>query len=280
MGHVLLGIGSLCADPAHTSPGMEFVALPRGATLLCYSDADRAPGVDAREWPWVPCLTLDSGAMTSNMVLHHAGENWSEAVAASSRFAGHAAVRAGSDGNTDTLPLCSGTPETCPTSPEQVLEQDMAHDCDGVLGLLQGEIHWVAGPGHVARWTDGTADGDPYGVFGGPDRSAVDGTNRATVEQAHDRQEFPFVFGNSLLLVGDRHDEKHENIAWDDPDSIAGRFIVLQAGGLSDVGGFIVAAVPPERQDPLRSAIERFSDKEVLFHGTETAFDALGVRER
>ncbi|MFF0219078.1 hypothetical protein [Streptomyces vinaceus] len=55
---------------------------------------------------------------------------------------GHVPLRAGIE-LLDRIRLCKGTPVTCPTGSDEVAA-GMAHDCDGILGLLDGDLHWLA----------------------------------------------------------------------------------------------------------------------------------------
>ncbi|WP_399451845.1 putative adhesin, partial [Streptomyces sp. WAC02707] len=145
MAYILIGHGAM--DVSRTPPDMEMVAIPVGTTLQFYAH----PGQTMTYSPWElanigdvkpPWAPLDHNHLTYNFCLTNAGNVFDEVLASHPNPGGYQPIHAGV-GAPDPLYLCTGTPLTCPTSPAQISE-GAYHQCDGILGTLEGEMHWLA----------------------------------------------------------------------------------------------------------------------------------------
>ncbi|MFE5539471.1 hypothetical protein ACFQ78_27475 [Streptomyces sp. NPDC056519] len=276
MGYILMGHGGFVPDPSVTPPGMESVAIPSDTTIQFYSDAgqrlgfgraqlDAWTGLDVRAF-WPP---LDSRNVTYNLALYGDPWRWLAVLRNESQFGEHEVILPGIRGVPDPAVLCKGTPDTCPTRPEQVVD-GAKHDCSGLLARLEGELHWLscttfeeAGPEVIAGVLDGMLSGVVLGDrpdwrLGPEDRDAIDLVNAACVTRAGTAY-LPFTLGGSVLLLGSGHDYKHEFHAASRGDALQGAWRVNGSGELC------FDRVPPEDQDTVRAAIGRFSPAGVRF---------------
>lgn len=136
MAFTAFGIGDV-AD-AHEAPlGMEYVAVPPGVEIHCHTDGGLGlvygrGGLAGVLDQAVPSRVLNSREPAPNSLALRGGPGLHD-----EEFLWHHgrddALRPGLDGVPDPLLLCDGTPETCPTTQEQI-ERGWVHQCTGVLG--------------------------------------------------------------------------------------------------------------------------------------------------
>ncbi|MFF4369330.1 putative adhesin [Streptomyces sp. NPDC001594] len=283
MGYILLGHGGLDGDPGVTPPEMEFVAIPQGTTIQFYADAGQGLWFgrdDLDVWQQVPPYlpALGSGEVTYNLALQAPDVPWVEEFAAAEPgFAGHRIVLAGADGTPDPLPMCTGTRETCPTDPRQVAA-GATHHCEGILARFHGDLHWLACTtiDHAdqavvdaalgGRPTDVPLGADPDRIADEAAERAIARVNRANVERAYDQQDMHFRAAGSAVLIGHGHEPGIAHYVRVQSRPVRGVLTVHRAGGaLHPAGRFEVRGVPPERRAPVRVALGRFSDYEVVF---------------
>ncbi|MFJ5646187.1 hypothetical protein [Streptomyces sp. NPDC093223] len=290
MGFILLGHGKLEVDRMRTRPEMEFVAIPRGTTIQFYCDSNQFLRYGPKEldvWeqlqaPWPP---LGEHEVTYNFTLLSAEDMWQRELANNPAFGGNTLFRAGIDGVSDPIQLCSGTPESCPTRPEQVA-QGMTHKCDGVLGTLSGQLYWLACTQFVrvapedeflleaslaGRSASVLLGEDPDWVPGEADQQAIAQVNARNVMNAP-RVKGPgtgvtlnYKLGGFAFLVGHGHSDRHTQYAqYQGDDSFRGRLRVVD----NKFGGFDrfeIAGVPPRKQEIVRAAVSMFADVEITF---------------
>jgi hypothetical protein len=279
MGYILLGHGGLDVDPKVTSKEMEFVAIPRGTTLQFYADAGQGlvyGGGDLDIWEQLqaPWPALDSSRVTYNLCLYNAQELWDEELKNDPQFGGHTLIRAGV-GVPDPLRMCSGTKATCPTDPRDVA-RGAAHRCDGILGTYTGDLYWLActsflnadkrvtDPAMGAAATGVVLGSDPDWLPEDRDYDAIAEVNRRNIKSTEDDEALDFVCGGFVFLVGNGHDEAYDNYARYQKDTVEGKVTVHKGSGFN-AGSLEVNNVPPSKQGVVEAAVERFSDKKVVF---------------
>ncbi|RSS79389.1 hypothetical protein [Streptomyces sp. WAC06614] len=279
MGHILLGHGGLLVDPSVLRADMETVAIPRGTSIQFYADTGQLLGYGAEElalWErirpwWAP---LDSRHVTYNLVLE-SSDTYEEDLRDDPWFGGHRLVRPGIGDVPDPVLLCAGTPDTCPTRPEQVAA-GARHRCRGILGRedMVGELHWVActavvGSPHQAV-VAAALHGRPARTMLGehPDRAlrmdecdlrAVAEVNGAVVHAAGDGESLEYLLGGSAFLISpaDRcaHLRAHERYALCQEDVVDGVLTVRRASEDWPDGVVEVTDVPYDRQDLVQAAL-------------------------
>jgi hypothetical protein len=295
VGYVLLGHGGMNVDPAYTSPDMESVAIPQGTTIQFYSDTNQALAYGPNQldvWerfqaPWPP---LDSRHVTYNLHLDNARSAWRTELAHRPRFGGNSLILPGLGGFPESIRMCTGTPDTCPTKPEQVAN-GMSHRCDGILATLQGDLHWLA-----CTVVDGFPEGEPESqperaaanaVIAGRPRSAVLGhdpdwvpnetdqlkiavINRDNLRYAIDGVALKYVLGGFAFLVGGGHEYRYVRYARNQyKDTFEGRMVVSVRRGFNP-GRLEVFDVPPSKEGIVEAAVSLFSDAVVVFPKTSS----------
>ncbi|MFF4935071.1 hypothetical protein ACFY2H_40440 [Streptomyces griseofuscus] len=285
MGYVLMGHGGMEIDRYHTSPDMETVAIPQGTRIQFYADAGQMIGYCSQQldiWerlqaPWPP---LDSSHVTYNLVLSNAEEKLADNLMNNPQFGGNEILLPGRN-CPDPVHLCNGTPETCPTKPEQVAE-GMTHHCDGILGILYGDLYWLA----CTSFSGITAETRPAveATMGDRVRSVLLGENPdAAVSEAElhyieqmnltslsyiDSEEvLPYVLAGPVILIGIGHGPfLEERLLWDySGDTFHGQMRVLKGDGYPD--WFDIYGVPQHKQGIVQAAIRRISmGADVVFH--------------
>ncbi|MFF4704767.1 hypothetical protein ACWC4D_29830 [Streptomyces sp. NPDC001288] len=284
MGYVLFGHGGIHLEPGFIHPEMGTVAIPQGTTLQVYSDAGQtlvygAGSLDIWERLQAPWGPLDSSQVTYNLVLENSEESWQEELAHHPRFGGHELIRAGRRGVPDPIRLCDGTPDTCPTRPEQVAE-GATHQCDGILGNFHGDLYWLACTSFVGLRGENRAS--VYAALEGHTRSVPMGTdpdyvptetdqrtiaqiNGATIRNARTDDSIPFMLGGFAFLIGEDHGVQHYLYAkFQGLDSFTGTVTVhTDASGVAD--SLIVSGVPPYKQEIVRASVSLFGAMEVVF---------------
>ncbi|MEV6683720.1 hypothetical protein AB0N09_43885 [Streptomyces erythrochromogenes] len=166
MKYLLMGHGALDVDPsALADPDMYRVGVAVGTTLQFYADVGQrleyAMGTqDVRtvwnaakaQTPWAP---IDYQGVAANLRLSSAFGQWSQEFIDTKTFMDpetgdeYTLIRPGIEITQDPIQLCTGTPDTCPTRPEQTAQGE-THTCDGILGLFAGEMHWLACTGFAS----------------------------------------------------------------------------------------------------------------------------------
>lgn len=282
MGYVLLGHGSLNADPLVTRRDMEIVAIPQGTTIQFYADAGQALYYDSRDldaWdrlqaPWPP---VDSRRVTYNLSLSSAREDWAAELQNHPTFGGNKLIRPGVDGFPDPFRLCTGTRRTCPVRPEQVAA-GAEHHCNGILRHLRGsDLHWLActtirnadrsvlEAANAGRRRSVVLGDEPDWM---PDEfalQAVAEANRTALERAYDGEVLACAIAGSLFVIGEGHAPQHQNYALYEDGSVDCGLTVRKEGAWGVIDGVEVEGVPPDLQDVVRSTIARFSDTAVRF---------------
>ncbi|MEU9979308.1 hypothetical protein [Streptomyces sp. NPDC051014] len=288
MGYVLIGHGGMEVDPSRTSPDMGTVAIPQGTTIQFYSDSGQGVIFGPSQldiWqqiqaPWPP---LDSSHVTYNLVLSNAEENLASALMNSPQFGGNEVLLPGRH-LSDPIHLCSGTPETCPTKPEQVA-QGMVHQCDGILGLLQGDLYWLACTSFIGvsaearpvveaklgdRVRNVLLGEDPDATVSEADRQQIDQFNQFAFADADPDDVLSYMLIGPVILIGSGHGISYQNrllLAYRG-DTFQGQMRVVKAGEDGDVPDwFDVYGVPQSKQALVRTAIRRISKSaDVVFH--------------
>jgi hypothetical protein len=282
VGYVLLGHGGLHADPAFTPPEMEIVAIPQGTRIQFYCDANQSLTVNAHYFdiwetlqaPWPP---LDSSNVTYNLSLQDAEGQWPESLANDPKFGGNTLILPGRNGLSKSIRMCTGNPDSCPTSPEQVA-RGMTHRCGGILAHLQGDLYWLACTNFVKVPPDNQAAADA--VIQGKSRSVVLGSdpdwlpcemdqetiarvNSANLAaEGHFSGDLPAVLGGSIFLIGSGHEESHWQYAnFQDTDT----FPVCVRVHTDNPGLLEVSGVPPWKQEVVRHAVSMLDHMEVIF---------------
>ncbi|MFE5541416.1 hypothetical protein ACFQ78_37615 [Streptomyces sp. NPDC056519] len=118
---------------------------------------------------------------------------------------GFTIIQPGVDSYPDSIALCTGTPETCPTTNAEAAA-GKPHLCGGILSCLQGDVYWLmfgrarlsqrpAGASAAGHWTpdDGC-------------RPLAEATSRDNLAR---RIPMTFLMGGSELLIGPGHDDAY-----------------------------------------------------------------------
>ncbi|MFF3160086.1 putative adhesin [Streptomyces sp. NPDC057910] len=273
MGYVLLGHGGFEADPAATSPDMEIVAIPPGTRVFFYSDAGQAllyGTKDLDNWerikePWPP---VDSTGVTYNLTLESALDTWDGELKNDPRFGGHELIRPGIGDLPNPVRMCTGTPASCPTSPEQI-KAGMTHTCDGILGRrdFQGnDLHWLActwiyggdeavvdaAMEGVPRLVPLGADPDQFITLQESDRNAIDEVNIEYLENTPSGSTVDCRMGGDVLLIGADHEELYLDYVRVQPDYYKG-FIFFHDDRMVSFSDF-----PDDRAEFLENYVFRF----------------------
>jgi hypothetical protein len=299
MGVVLLGHGSLDVNPLVISPDMETVAIPQGVTIQFYCDTNQSLAYSSHQldiWeqlqaPWPP---LDSSHVTYNLVLENAVNNWKDELANDPQFGGNRVILPGLNAP-DPLCMCTGNPDTCPTKPEQVAN-GMTHNCDGILGHLQGDLYWIActtvvfprekpeaQPEQTAAIVasqperaaaNAVIEGKPRTVFLGDDpdwvpdevdQQTIARINGVNVQNAGDGAVLEYDLGGFAFLIGDGHNIPHvKYAARNHQDQFTGQVKVC-AGKAVTPARLQISGVPPYKQGIVQAAVSLFSDAVVVF---------------
>ncbi|MEV6682960.1 hypothetical protein AB0N09_39785 [Streptomyces erythrochromogenes] len=293
MKYLLIGHGSLNADPGFTRPDMEWVGITAGTTLQFYADAGQklAYSVGLRDIrhlvqqmkaPWAP---LDHRNVTYNLRLSGDSDSWSQEFRDTKEYGGYTLIRPGIE-VADRVQLCSGTPDTCPTRPRQTARGDK-HRCEGILGRYGGELHWLActsvtGVGGaaadaVAAVTAGLQKSVRLGGLHpdwtppagwAPDRDFIPVAHYTLLEDAPDGYQAVWSAGGGLFLINAAHEP--DLVAYvSSQDYVSGILTLHRTGGPRNVGYIQVDGVPESRRDLVTGALAQASSFPVYF--TEAA---------
>jgi hypothetical protein len=101
-------------------------------------------------------------------------------------------------------------------------------------------------------------------VPGEADLAALASVNQAAVKAVGDGDSVPYELAGFVLLVGDGHGENWYTWARGEADHFAGE-ITVKKGGTFSAGKLTVESCPPVKQGIVESALNAFSDKEVVF---------------
>ncbi|MFF0220348.1 hypothetical protein [Streptomyces vinaceus] len=126
---------------------MEIVAIPKETTICFYAEAGQEMSYGAHQLDrWngrkPPLPALNSRNVTYNLSLS-SDSGYDEELRNKPELGGHKLILPGKQGIPDPVRLCEGTPAECPSHPRQI-RQGWQHNCLGLLGRLQGELHWLA----------------------------------------------------------------------------------------------------------------------------------------
>ncbi|MFF0220235.1 hypothetical protein [Streptomyces vinaceus] len=287
MGFILLGHGALVLDPA-SPPDMETVGIPRGTTLQFYSDTgqrlvfgpDELGMWEQLDTPWP---ALDHTHVTYNLTLGSVDRQTREWLLQEKRqFGDHTLVTPGFDGLPDRIRLCTGTPETCGRTPQDI-EEGRTHACDGLLGRYNGDLFWVACTAilHTGRIDpsvlEAAAAGAPtHVVLGDPpdwtpletEQQDIAGTNAANVAAVGGQGFLRYTIGGTVFLIHGAHAHVplHLRYASYQADVVEGTVMVCKADGvMRHTDWLAVLHVPPHHRELVEVAVRRFSDREVVF---------------
>ncbi|MFF4704766.1 hypothetical protein [Streptomyces sp. NPDC001297] len=288
MGYVLLGHGGMDFDPMHTSPEMESIAIPRGTTIQFYTDANQVLSFDPGEpdiWkrfhaPWPP---LDSSHVTYNLTLqsYNAEDHWARDFLNSQQFGGNEVFVSGMNCSSP-IHLCNGTPETCPTKPEQAAN-GMTHQCDGILGRLHGDLYWFACALFVGvaaenrpvveaamgdRVRGVTLGTDPDATVSDAERQRIEGMNQYTLKYIESGDVLPCLLAGPVLLMGGGHNNSViQRLRLNYSGDVFDGQVKVDKGGDSAPDWFDVYGVPPHKQRMATAAFNRISrGSMVQFH--------------
>ncbi|MFF3159355.1 hypothetical protein [Streptomyces sp. NPDC057910] len=256
MGFVLMGHGSLNVNPAVTPQRMEIVAIPPNTEIQFYADAGQGLAFAHSQlnvWEQlVPHgMPLNSRNVTYNLTLGSAWGDWEAVLEDDPQFGDHSLIRPGIGDIPDPVLLCTGTPDSCPTSPAQVAA-GRTHRCKGIFGRseFQGEkLFWLActiiknaDQSVVAAALEGMPNTvllgeDPTHIMtlDGSDFNEIDEANIDCVNQAEVGEIFELYCGGSVLLLGGCHKMKHVNFVAVQDDFFGGTLTVLDAGFKNNV---------------------------------------------
>ncbi|MFF3159620.1 putative adhesin [Streptomyces sp. NPDC057910] len=296
MGYVLLGHGGLHSS----STGMDIVAIPHGTTIQYYTEAGQRLLYSSRQldrWDGqrTPWAALNSSNVTYNLTLE-SDEEYENELRNDPALGGHELIRPGIGDIPDPARLCEGTPATCPSDPRQVA-QGWDHHCGGLLGLLRGELHWLACtplpptaqtgvvlagmlpsvllgeeldwvPPAVSAGADAAAfrvDSTPGWTPDASDLQAIAQINAVNVLSAGADVPLHYAIHGGMLLVGDRehfghqHDPRH--VAYMTDNEASGGFCMVAFNGV-----FHVDLDPSSPHCYLvEAAFARYSDDRVRF---------------
>jgi hypothetical protein len=105
----------------------------------------------------------------------------------------------------------------------------------------------------------------PTWTPGEQDHTAAATANATFVDALPDRVSATFTVAGFLLLIGDGHADQHQAYANAAPDAARGQVTVRKAGLGRGAGSLTFTGVPPAKHEVVRSAVARFSRKEVRF---------------
>ena len=147
MGVVLFGHGGLNTDGGPFKPKMEWVGVPQGTTIQFYGDTGQLlktgqDGLTVWGELGAPWGAIDHTGVTYNYALKYGPEF--DYLLKHPSFQGHTVVRAGQDGLTDPIFLCTGDPGgQCPQNPNDI-KAGKIHRCNGILAKYSGDLYWLA----------------------------------------------------------------------------------------------------------------------------------------
>ncbi|MEU9979263.1 hypothetical protein [Streptomyces sp. NPDC051014] len=288
MGYVLIGHGGMEVDPSCTSPEMATVAIPRGTTIQFYSDSGQVlsfgptgpdifgpTGLDIWQQLQAPWPPLDSSHVTYNLTLSNSEETLAYAFRNNPQFGNNEVLLPGRN-FPDPIHLCNGTPETCPTNPEQVA-QGMLHECNGVLGLLQGDLYWLACTSFIGLSAEAQPlveaklgdrvrgirlgeDPDASATVSEDERKQIERFNQMAFDYSYDKDSLSCTLIGPAVLIGPGHGIPYQNrlrIAYH--GDVSEGQIQFSKGGADGPDWFDVYGVPRHKEDLVRAAIRRFS---------------------
>ncbi|MFF4704561.1 putative adhesin [Streptomyces sp. NPDC001288] len=287
VGYVLLGHGGLDVDPAYTRSEMEIVAIPEGTTIQFYCDTNQELIYGAREldvWEKIkaPFPPLRSSDVTYNLTLQSNETGWLDELANHPTFRGCRLFLPGRTGLPAEMHLCTGTPATCPTTPQQVAG-GMTHECDGVLGTVRGALHWVACATVFFPETDATLERaaaqavikdksqsvllgqNPDWTPDAEDQQVIARANRNELAGRGDGESMGYVLGGFAFLIGANHDLVHAHYAlYQGSDTFRGS-VVVRTDPYGRISRLDIADVPLYKREIVRAALSLFTDAQPLF---------------
>ncbi|MFF4934581.1 putative adhesin [Streptomyces griseofuscus] len=276
MGYVLIGHAALFTD--YRAPTMEIVAVPGGTTLQFYADAGQGLAYGPEhldQWdqlhsPWPP---LTCGHVTYNYTLRPPTPGL---LGNDPQLGGHTLVAPGVGGMPEEMRMCTGTRNSCPTDPRWT-EAGAVHRCDGVLGMFQGDLHWLACGGfvgadpiaanavNVGLSKSVVLGSDPDWVPVEADQWSVAAVNLSNVKHAEDGDALRFVLGGFMLLIGEGHDTQYATyVEAAGRDRFRGEVRVCK-GNWHHPGTLEFWGVPPQKEALVERAVALFSEKRVFF---------------
>ncbi len=97
------------------------------------------------------------------------------------------------------------------------------------------------------------------------DQQSAARANAAAIDALPDRGWTDFTVAGFSLLVGDEHDQQHQDYANSAADAASGTVLVRKASLGRGSGSLTFTGVPPAKQEIVRTAVARFSNKDVIF---------------
>jgi hypothetical protein len=95
--------------------------------------------------------------------------------------------------------------------------------------------------------------------------AAVAQRNKEVVDALKDRTSTSYSLGGVMMLIGDGHASKHAEYVSAASDHSSGRVTVRKAAFGRGVGTLTFTGVPISKQELVKSAVARFSRKDVIF---------------
>lgn len=118
---------------------------------------------------------------------------------------------------------------------------------------------------HIAALLSAVPAGAAPAAPTASDHEAIDAANEAAVKALDDRGATPFTVAGTALLIGGGHRAAHVSYAQSAADSASGSVTVRKSGLGRGAGSLTFRGVPPAKQEIVRAAVARFSDKTVEF---------------
>ncbi|MEU9256563.1 hypothetical protein AB0D66_32860 [Streptomyces sp. NPDC048270] len=280
--HVLVGHGDIPIHiPEPGAPDMNIVAIPEGTTIQFWSDSGQALDYNNHQLDVFHTFTpqiepLDSRHVTYNLRLVAARELWGQEFQNNPQFGGREIIRPGFNGVPEEIYMCTGSPDSCPTRPADI-QRGMKHTCDGILGQLSGDLHWLActtfrggDPEVTAARTNEVSRNvllgeHPDWIPDMRDAERMAEKNHTNIKNARNGATPEYVICEFGLLIGGGHDLLHQTyVAGQGGRTHRGRVRIVKGSNFS-AGKLKFDSVPPELQEYVRISVRRFSRKTVYF---------------
>ncbi|MFF4369300.1 hypothetical protein [Streptomyces sp. NPDC001594] len=280
---VWVGFGDL-GCPRVPQDGMEYVAIPTGTKIAVFTPECVPYGEGWNHWDEWSAMgdcadVLSDTEPAPNILELHGGEAFGHPDFHRA-FDGALVAAPGHGGLPDPLPLCSGTPQDCPTTPQDV-RRGRAHACDGILGHLTRS--GFTGTAYLVLTTrvrhTGPDEEEPPQTreeAAACIRADADIQAATALENGNMLAEFRrepslrYVLGGGMFLIDRQrdlrnHDPDFAGWAREDPGRVTGELLIdrdargtirlIRVHGVRD----------PRDQDFVRAALRRLAPCEVTF---------------